>query len=95
MKILKLLELEAQECRKLKKIRLKIKIREIFERIYVKYMFSEIKELKGIETILEELETEILRKRYKNEIRDLKILIVQEIELGTKETKKRRQNKRV
>ena len=95
MKILKLLELEEQECKKLKKIRLKIKKNEIFERIYVKYMFSEIKELKGIETILEELETQILRKRYKNEIRDLKILIVQEIELGTKETKKRKQNKRV
>ena len=95
MKILKLLELEEQECKKLKKIRLKIKKKEIFERIYVKYMFSEIKELKGIETILEELETQILRKRYKNEIRDLKILIVQEIELGTKEAKKRKQNKRV
>ena len=50
-------------------------------------MLSEKKELKEIETKLEELETKILRKRYKNEIKDLKILIEQEIELG-KKTKK-------
>ena len=47
-------------------------------------MSSEIKEIKEIETILEGLEIKILRKRYKNEIKDLKILIGQEIELGTK-----------
>ena len=47
------------------------------------------KNLKEIETKLEELAIEILRKRYKNEIKDLKILIEQEIELGTKKKKKK------
>ena len=51
-------------------------------------MRSEVKELKEIETKLEELETKILRKRYKNEIKDLKILIGHEIKLGTKKKKK-------
>ena len=50
-------------------------------------MRSEVKELKEIETKLEELETKILRKRYKNEIKDLKILIGHEIKLGTKKKK--------
>ena len=44
-------------------------------------MYSEIDELKEIETKLEELETKILRKRYRNETRGLKILTEQEIEL--------------
>ena len=48
-------------------------------------MYSEIKELKEIETKLEELEIKILRKRYRNENRGLKILVEQEIELKTKE----------
>ena len=47
-------------------------------------MFSEIKELKEIKRRLEKLETKIMRKRYKDEIEDLKILIRQEIELGEK-----------
>ena len=47
-------------------------------------MFSEIKELKEIKRRLEKLETKIMRKRYKDEIEDLKILIRQEIELGGK-----------
>ena len=38
-------------------------------------MLSEIKELKEIETKLEELEKKILRKRFKNEIKGLEILI--------------------
>ena len=38
-------------------------------------MLSEIKELKEIETKLEELEIKILRKRFKNEIKGLEILI--------------------
>ena len=50
-------------------------------------MLSEIKELKEIETKLEELEIKILRKRYKNETKGLKILIEIEIELGTKKKK--------
>ena len=45
------------------------------------------KNLKEIETKLEELAIEILRKRYKNEIKDLKILIEQEIELRNKKKK--------
>ena len=32
----------------------------------------------------------MLRKRYKNEIKDLKILTEQELELGTKKNKTRR-----
>ena len=51
-------------------------------------MLSEIKELKEIGTKLEELETEILRKKCKNKFKDLKIVIEQEIELGTKKQKK-------
>ena len=45
-KILELLELQAQECRKLRKIRLKIEKKEVLERIYVKDMLSEKKTLK-------------------------------------------------
>ena len=48
-------------------------------------MLSEIKELKEIETKLEELEIKILRNRYKNESRGFKILTEQEIELVKKE----------
>ena len=46
LKILELLELQAQECRKLRKIRLKIEKKEVLERIYVKDMLSEKKTLK-------------------------------------------------
>ena len=46
-------------------------------------MLTKIKELKEIETKLEELERKILRKRYKSEIENLIILKEQEIELGT------------
>ena len=87
IKILELLELEEKEYENLKKMRLKVEKKEILERIYVKDIHSQIKELKEIETKLEELETKILRKRYKNEIKDLKMLIQQEIELGTKSKK--------
>ena len=52
-------------------------------------MSSEIKELRKMETKLEELEIEIFRKQYGNETRGLGILVEQEIELKTK-TKKRR-----
>ena len=55
----------------------------------MKDILSEIKELKEIDPKLEELEIEILRKRYEKEIKDLKILIEQEIELGTKTHTKR------
>ena len=92
--ILKLLELEMLECRKLKKIRLKIQKKEILERFYAKNIHSEIKELKEIETKLEELEIKILRKRYKNESRGFKTLTEQEIELVEKKTK-RRSNRKV
>ena len=44
-------------------------------------MHREIEELKEIETKLEELEIEILRKWYKNETRGLEMLKEQEIEL--------------
>ena len=71
LKILKLLELEEKEHKKLQKIRLKIEKKEISERIYVKDMLSKIKELKEIETKLEELEIKILRKSYKNEVNSL------------------------
>ena len=50
-----MLELEEQEYKKLTKIRLKIRKKEILEKVYAKNMLSEIKELKEIETILEEL----------------------------------------
>ena len=50
-------------------------------------MLSKIKELKEIETKLEELEMKILRKRYKNEIKGLEILKEQKIELETKKKK--------
>ena len=56
-------------------------------------MLSEIKELKEIETILEELEIKILRKKYKNEIKDLKIPTEQEIELGKKKQTKKKKTK--
>ena len=51
-------------------------------------MLTKIKELKEIETKLEELERKILRKRYKSEIENLAILKEQEIELGTTKKKK-------
>ena len=73
-----------QECIKLKKVSAKIDKKEILERIYVKDMLSEIKELKEIETKLEELEIKILTNIYKNEIRGFKILTEQEIELVKK-----------
>ena len=72
------------------KKRLKIEKKEILERIYVKYIYSEIKDLKQIETKLEELEIKMLRKRYRNETRGLKILIEQEIEIKAKKNKKNR-----
>ena len=50
-------------------------------------MHSEIEELKEIEKKIKELEIKILRKRYRNETRCLKILIEQEIELETKKQK--------
>ena len=52
-------------------------------------MYFEIKELKEIETKLEELEIEILRKRYINETRGLEILMEQEMELKTKKQKQK------
>ena len=54
----------------------------------MKDILSEIKELKEIETKLEELEIKILRTRYKNETKGLKILTEQGIELRTKKQKK-------
>ena len=56
-------------------------------------MLSEIKELKEIETKLEKLEIKTLKKRYKNEIKDAKMLIEQELELGTKNQKKKKKQK--
>ena len=44
-------------------------------------MYSEIEELKEIETKLKKLEIKILRKRYRIEARDFKILTEQEIKL--------------
>ena len=67
LEILKLLKLELQECRKLKKMKLKMKKKEMIETFYVKKMHSEIKDHQVIETKLEELEIKILRKRYRNE----------------------------
>ena len=85
LKILKLLESELHECSKLKKIKLKIeKKKEIMEKFYAKNIHSEIEELKEVETKLEELEIKILRRRYRNETRALKILTEQEIELEIK-----------
>ena len=55
-----------QECRKLKKIRLKTEKKEILERIYVKDVLSEIKELTEIETKLEELEIKNIENKVKN-----------------------------
>ena len=89
LEILRLFELEEQEYDKLKKIRLKIEKKEIIERVYAKDMYFEIKELKEIETKLEELEIEILRKRYINETRGLEILMEQEMELKTKKQKQK------
>ena len=89
LEILRLFELEEQGYDKLKKIRLKIEKKEIIERVYAKDMYFEIKELKEIETKLEELEMEILRKRYINETRGLEILMEQEIELKTKKQKQK------
>ena len=57
-------------------------------------MLSEIKELKEIETKLEKLEIKALKKRYKNEIKDAKMLIEQELELGTKKQKKKKRSRR-
>ena len=63
--------------------------KEILERIYEKDLLSEIKELKETKTKLKELEIKIMRKRYKNEIKGLKILTDQEIELRTKKQEKK------
>ena len=87
--ILELLELELQEYGKLKEIRLKIEKNEIIERVYVKDMYSEIKELKQIETKLEESEIKILRKGYRNESSGLEILTEQEMELKAKKNNKK------
>ena len=51
-------------------------------------MFNEIKELKEVEIKSEEFGIKILRKRYKNEIKEVKILTEQKIELETKKQKK-------
>ena len=75
LEILKLLEIEEQEYGKLKKIRLKMEKKEILEKMYAKEVHSEIQELKEIETKLEKLDIKILRKSYRNETRDLKILM--------------------
>ena len=89
--ILELLELELQEYGKLKEIRLKIEKNEIIERVYVKDMYSEIKELKQIETKLEESEIKILRKGYRNESSGLEILTEQEMELKAKKKQQKNQ----
>ena len=89
LKILKLLELELQERSKLKKIRLKIEKKEILEKSNAKDMLSKIKELKELETKLEELEIKILRKGYKNETRGLEILMELEIELKANKKQKK------
>ena len=47
-------------------------------------MLPAIKKLKEIETRLEDLEIKILRKRYKNESRSIKILTEQEMQLVKK-----------
>ena len=52
LNVLKLLKLELQECRRLKKVRLKIEKKEILEKVYAKDILSEIKKLKEIETKL-------------------------------------------
>ena len=86
--MLRFLELEEQEYDKLKEIRLEIEKKKVLEKIYVKDMYIEIKELKEIQAKLEKLEIKILRKWYRNKTRGLEILKEQEIELKTKETKK-------
>ena len=88
LEILKLLELEKKEYKKLKNIRLRIEKTEILEKSYAKDMLSKIKEVKEIETKLEELEMKILRKRYRNETIGLETLMEQKIELETKKTTK-------
>ena len=55
----------------------------------MEYLYSEIKDIKEIETKLEELEIKILIKRYRNETIGLKIPTEQEIELKTKTEKKK------
>ena len=60
------------------------KKKEIMKKFYAKNIHSEIEELKEVETELEELEIKILRRRYRNETRGLKILTEQEIELEIK-----------
>ena len=87
LEILKLLEQEEQEYDKVKKIKLKIGKKEMMEKFHAKNMSVEIEELKEIETKLEELDIKIFGKRYKNETRDFKVLIEQEIELETKKQK--------
>ena len=66
-------------------MRLKIEKNEILGKIYTKDMHSEIDELKETETKLEELGIKILRKKYRNKTRGLKILIEKEIELEEKQ----------
>ena len=87
LEILKLLELEKKEYKKLKRIRLRIEKTEILEKIYTKDTLSEIKELKEIQTKLEELEIKMLRKRHINETSGLKTLMEQQIELKEKNKK--------
>ena len=60
------------------------KKKEIMKKFYAKNIQSEIEELKEVEIKLEELEIKILRRRYRNETRGLKILTEQEIELEIK-----------
>ena len=77
------------EILRLKEIRLEIEKKKILEKIYVKDLDREIKELKEIETKLEELDIKILRKRYRKKTRGLKVLTEQEIELKQKKQKKK------
>ena len=73
----------------IKKYKNKNKEKRNIKKNCAKDMLSEIKELKEIETKLEELEIKILRKRFKNESRGFKKLTEQEIEL-VKKAKNRR-----
>ena len=87
--------MEIIEYKRLKKARLRIKKIGRLEKIYVKDMLSKIKELEEIGTKLEELETKILRKRYRSETIGLETLTEQEIKLKAKKPpKNRRYNKR-
>ena len=87
LEILKLLELEKKEYKKLNKIRLRTEKIEILEIICAKDMLSKVKEVKEIETKLGELEMKILRKRYRNETIGLETLTKEETELKAKKQK--------